>query len=99
MTATRKLLTIICEADLETRLGEDAMRLGAHGFTVTDARGRGSRGLRDASWDMTANIRMEIICEERVAETIAQHLRSAYSDNYAMVLYMTDVSVLRADKF
>ena len=99
MTAMRKLLTIICETDLEKSLGEDVMRLGAHGYTVTDARGRGSHGMRDASWDLSANIRMEIICEERVAETIAQHLRSVYSDNYAMVLYMTDVSVLRVEKF
>ncbi len=99
MTTTRKLLTIICEADLEARLGEDVMRLGARGFTVTDARGRGSHGQRDAFWDSSANIRMEIICEERVAETIAEHLRSAYSDNYAMVLYLSDVSVLREEKF
>ncbi len=99
MTATRKLLIIICEADLETMLGEDAMRLGAHGFTVTDARGRGSSGSRDASWDLSANIRMEIICEERVADIIAQHLRSAYYDNYAMVMYMLDVNVLRVEKF
>ena len=34
MTAQRKLLTIICETTLERALGDDVMRLGAHGYTV-----------------------------------------------------------------
>ena len=56
---TRKLLTVICEAGLESRLAEDVMQLGAHGYTVTDARGRGSRGVRNAAWESVANIRLE----------------------------------------
>ena len=36
----------ICEAGLETRLTEDVMRLGAHGYTVTEARRCGSRAQR-----------------------------------------------------
>lgn len=96
---TRKLLTVICEAALESRLAEAVMRLGAHGYTVTEARGRGSRGVRNAAWDEAANIRLEVVCEEPVAERIAEHLRQHFYDNYAMILFSADVEVLRPGKF
>ncbi len=96
---TRKLLTVVCEAGLESRLAQDVMRLGAHGYTVTDARGRGSRGVRNAAWDTAANIRLEVVCEEQVAQKIAEHLKKNYYDNFAMILFSVDVEVLRPEKF
>jgi len=99
MTAQRKLLTIICETTLERALGDDVMRLGAHGYTVIEARGRGHAGERDGSWSPYGNIRMEVVCETAVAEKIAEHVRATYFDNYAMMLYLSDVTVLREDKF
>lgn len=99
MAVMRKLVTIICESDLEPRLGEDIMRLGAHGYTASDARGRGSRGLRDAAWGPSANVRIEVICDAEVAERIAGHMHDAYSRHYALVLYISEVEVLRAEKF
>ena len=96
---TRKLLTVICEARLESSLTADVMRLGAHGYTVTDARGRGSRGVRNAVWDSAANIRLEVVCEERVAQHIAEHLQKHYYDNFDMILFSADVEVLRPEKF
>lgn len=99
MTAQRKLLTIICETSLERVLGDDVMRLGAHGYTVMEARGRGHGGVRDGAWSPSGNIRMEVVCEAAVAEKIAEHLRAAYFENYALMLYLSDVTVLREDKF
>ena len=99
MTARRKLLTVICESDLEKKLGDDVIRLGAHGYTVTEARGRGAGGERDAAWSPSANIRMEVICEASVADNIAAHLRKSYFAHYALVLYMSDVDVLRGERF
>lgn len=95
----RKLLTVICEAALENVLIQDIERLGAHGYTITDARGKGARGARSASWEPSSNIRIEIVCDEPTANTIAAHLRERYYDNYAMILIMADVEVLRPEKF
>lgn len=95
----RKLLTIVTEAALEGALVRDIERLGANGYTITDARGKGSRGVRNASWDASSNIRVEVVCDAETAEAIAAHLRRHYSDDYAMILMMTDVEVLRPDKF
>jgi hypothetical protein len=95
----RKLLTIVTEAALENTLIHDFERLGAHGYTITDARGSGSRGVRNGGWDASANIRIEIICEAAVADAIAIYLKDHYYDDFAMVLFCHDVDVLRVDKF
>lgn len=95
----RKLLTVITESALETRLIADIEKLGAHGCTITDARGKGRRGVRNASWEASGNIRMEVICDAKIADAIANHLRERYYDNYAMILTLTDVEVLRPEKF
>ncbi|MDJ0908791.1 MAG: transcriptional regulator [Woeseiaceae bacterium] len=98
-TETRRLLTIVTEAALEADLTEAIRKLGAMGYTITDARGRGSRGVRDAGWVTSSNIRIEVICEAETANAIAEYLRDNYYRDYAMVLYLTDVSVLRPEKF
>ncbi|PTU73121.1 P-II family nitrogen regulator [Pseudomonas mangrovi] len=96
---TRTLLTVICEAALEKKLVADLQVLGAPGWTISDARGRGSRGVRSAEWNTEGNIRLEVICARELAERIALHLQTRYYANYAMVCYLAQVEVLRAEKF
>tara|TARA_R110002051_G_scaffold17586_2_gene51362 strand:+ start:228752 stop:229054 length:303 start_codon:yes stop_codon:yes gene_type:complete len=96
---TRTLLTLICETALEARLIKDLEQLGAPGWTLSDARGSGSRGVRSAGWDNDGNIRLEIICARELAERIARHLQERYYANYAMVCYLSEVEVLRPEKF
>lgn len=98
-TEGRTLITIVTEAALERRITDDIRRLGAHGYTVSDARGEGSRGVRSAGWDATSNIRIEAVCDAPTADAIAAHLRAHYYDHYAMILFMSEVRVLRPEKF
>lgn len=95
----RKLLTIVCEAALEKRLEKELPQLGAHGYTISDARGSGAHGRRDAAWPSSANIRVEVLCEQSVAEAVAHHLEAHYFSSYQMVIFLSDVQVLRAEKF
>ncbi len=95
----RRVVTIITESILESMLVEDLGRLGAKGCTITEARGRGARGMRSGDWDQGQNIRIEVICGEALAKTIVEHCQQQYYSNYAMVLYVSDVEVLRLDKF
>ncbi|MDA7086879.1 transcriptional regulator [Pseudomonas sp. SA3-5] len=96
---TRTLLTVICEAALEKKLLADLETLGAPGWTISDARGRGGRGVRSAGWDTEGNIRVEIICARDIAERLADHLQEQYYANFAMVCYLAQVEVLRPEKF
>jgi nitrogen regulatory protein PII len=94
-----KLLTIITEALLEKTLVTDFDRLGAHGYTITEARGKGNKGTRSAGWETNANIRIEIVCDSSTCQKIVAHLQKKYYDDYAMILFTHDVDVLRPEKF
>jgi len=98
-TAKRTLLTIVTEAVVEQTLLRDLDRLGARGYTVSDARGKGSRGVRDAAWDEAANIRIEVICPRSQAEELLRHMQTQYYANYAMVAFLSEIEVLRSEKF
>jgi hypothetical protein len=95
----RKLLTVVTEAALEGTLVRDLDRLNAHGYTISDARGKGRRGVRNADWETDASIRVDVVCDAATAATIAAHLQTQYYDDYAMILFTSDIEVLRPKKF
>lgn len=96
---TRRMITIVTEAALERALVTELEALGVKGFTITDARGKGSRGTRQSDWVQEGNIRVEVICDPALADRIAGHVRDKFYANFAMILFLQDVSVLRSDKF
>ncbi|MFN7835171.1 MAG: P-II family nitrogen regulator [Burkholderiaceae bacterium] len=95
----KKLVVILAESALEPKLAKAVMKLGAHGYTVSDARGQGRHGHREASWSADGTIRMEIICDAPTSEAIAADVHRQFFQNYAISLYVSDVRVLRADKY
>lgn len=98
-TRTRKLVTIVTEAVLEATLLRELEELGVTGYTICDARGRGRRGVRSAGWDLAGNIRIEVLCNAELAQAIAVRLHERYYDDYAMIMFTTDVEVLRPERF
>lgn len=98
-TDIRKLLTIVTEASLEREIIRTIETLGVTGYTITNARGAGRRGRRIAGWEHDTNIRVEIVCEPALASQIATELRATFFDDYAMVIWLQDVAVLRPEKF
>ena len=95
----RTLLTVITKAVIEQSLLRDLEKQGVRAYTVSDARGRGSRGIRDAAWDEVANIRIEIICQRAQAELLLSHIQDQYYTDYAMVAFMVEIEILRGEKF
>jgi len=98
-TSNYQILNIVTEAALESRLIKEVESLGAKGYTISDVRGKGSRGVRSARWEASSNIRIEIICDSQIAQTISLALKEKYYDDYAMVIFSHDVNVMRTDKF
>lgn len=98
-TSHLKLVTIITEAALEAEIVKVIEKLGASGYTITNARGKGSRGVRDAGWANSSNIRVEVICSEELSESLRSYLNENFYDHYAMVVFESNVGVLRKDKF
>ena len=95
----RKLITIVTEAVLENELCDGLRRLGVSGYTITEARGSGSRGVRDAGWSSSSNIRVEVVCSDEIAKKIGDYVRREFYEDYAMILFEETVRVLRSDKF
>lgn len=95
----KKLITIICEAQLENNLIEDFLKLGIKGYTLCEAKGEGHRGSRAGDWEQNRNIRVEIVCGSDEAEKVMLHIREQYYENYAMISFVSDVEVMRGDKF
>jgi nitrogen regulatory protein PII len=95
----RKLITVITESNLERDLVKEIESLGVGGYTITDARGRGDRGLRASHWGHSSNIRVEIACDTPLAEKLLARLREKYYEHYAMIMWVQDVEVLRPEKF
>lgn len=95
----KKLVTVITEKALEEILIRELKEIGVKGYTVTDARGEGSRGVRNAYWEMGANIRVEIVTDDLVAQKICEVFQEKYYTNYAMIIYVSDVLTLRGGKF
>jgi nitrogen regulatory protein P-II 2 len=98
-TYPTQLLVIIGEAALEKFLVRDIKCFGAHGYTIADVRGGGEHGTRDAEWEGSRSIRMEVICEPAVAEKIVEHVIAHYAKNFSLSLYVSDVGVIRKDKY
>lgn len=95
----KKLLTIITESVLEPSLVKALQRLGAHGYTISDARGGGQSGVQGGAWSFEVNIRIDVVCDDTVAQAIAEHCQQKYLPDYGLILYVSDVGVMRANKF
>jgi nitrogen regulatory protein P-II 2 len=93
-----KLVTIVAERILRSRLIQEVQELGARGFTLTEATGEGSRGVRASEWE-GANIRLETIVSPTVATRIVEHIASVYFAHHAVIVYVHDVDVVRGDKY
>ena len=87
------LLTIVTEAVLESSISEDVMRFGVRGYTVIDARGRGSHGVRSGAWGQGNNVRIEVIGNEEMINNIITHLRDSYDQNYGLLMFTGPVEI------
>jgi nitrogen regulatory protein PII len=92
------VVTIIAEQALEPLLVRDLEDLGVPGYTITDARGRGRRGVRRSSSSAEGgNFRCEVVCTPWVATSILDHLAVTYDEHYAMISFVTEIVVLADD--
>lgn len=94
----RRKVTIVAEAILEDRIARDLRSLGAHGFTITEARGEGSRGVRAQDWE-GRNVRIESIASDEVAGAVLEHVAEHYFAHFAVIAWVDDVEVVRGDKY
>jgi nitrogen regulatory protein P-II 2 len=93
-----KLVTIICEPVLLSRILTLTKELGATGFTVTEVTGEGS-GEKRSGEIPSSKAKIEVVAEPEVAQTMMENLAERFFKNYAVITYSSDISVFRPEKF
>ncbi len=87
------LLTILSEAFLEDTLINEIMAEGAKGYTISEARGRGTHGLRTGKWTAGGNIRIEVVGEADLCQRIVARLKASYDRDYGLLMFTSRVDL------
>jgi hypothetical protein len=98
VTPNRKLVTIVAEGYLRSRLVADIERFGASGHTMTPTHGAGSSGRHTEDF-AGANVRFEVIASEDTAHQLLAHLEATYFSQFSIVAWVSDVYVARPEKY
>ena len=97
-TTTLKLVTIVAERILEDRVLRKITEIGARGYTLTQATGKGSRGVRASEWE-GPDTRIETLVSSEVADGIIGYISDNLFEHYAVIVYVQDAEVVRGDKY
>jgi nitrogen regulatory protein PII len=95
-TMRQVMMTIITEQTLEKVILHDLENLGVNGYTIVEARGKGSSGVKSGAWMIDSNIQIEIIVEKSLALEIYNFISDTKKyANYSMMVYLSEVDVLK----
>ena len=97
-TTSLKLVTIVAERILEHRLLHQLEELGAKGYTLTEARGKGSQWVRASEWE-GPDLRIETLVGPEVADALVSYIAEHYFEHYAIIVYVQNAEVVRGDKY
>lgn len=86
-------LVIVTESVIESTIIEEILALGATGFTVSEARGLGTHGMRSGRWTAGGNVRIEVIGDEALCESIVATLQAKYDADYGLLMYSFPVNL------
>lgn len=97
----KKKVEIILEAAIAGRMVDMVERAGARGYTVVpQVSGKGNRGVRGEGHvvDVFRNVLIIVIASAEVASRIVEQAQPLLTD-YAGIVYVSDVEVVRAGHF
>jgi nitrogen regulatory protein P-II 2 len=93
-----KLVTMISEPVLSNSLVITIRSLGATGFTMTDVRGEGS-GEKRSGEVPNEKVKIEVVADADLAKKIMAEIAENYFANYSLIVYSSDIQVIRHEKF
>lgn len=96
---TLSRVTLIAESIIESKLVEGCLRLGAKGWSAVNCRGDAELSANRAFLDAGAKSRIEFIIQPAVAEKIIDYLAEDILPNFAVVVTVESVQVLRPQIF
>lgn len=94
-----KLLTIICEAPAQKNIIDILEKNNVSGYTFYEVGGNGSKGIRGQGLQNEKNVKLEVILQEETLYRILEEIARTLFSDYAIVTYVSDVGVVRMEKF
>jgi nitrogen regulatory protein PII len=94
-----KMLTITCEVLAQENIIEILKKHKITGYTTYEVDGNGERGLRGQGFKNEKNAKIEVIMREEKLPDVVEEISRTLFANFAIVLYVSDVGVLRPEKF
>ena len=94
-----KLLTVTCEILAQRNVIDILTKHGITGYTTFEVEGNGARGLRGQGLKNEKNVKVEVLMQEEKLQDVVEEIARTLFTNYAIVLYVSDVGVLRSEKF
>ena len=94
-----KLVTIVCEALARSAVTELLKEIGAHGYTLFAVEGVGAQGSRVADIEEFANIQIEVVLQAEPASQLLARLERDFFARFAMIAYLSEIEVIRSEKF
>ena len=94
-----KLLTITCEILAQKNIIEILEKHEITGYTTYEVDGNGARGIRGQGFKNEKNVKVEVIIREEKLQDIVEEISRTLFANFAIVLYVSEVGVLRPEKF
>jgi nitrogen regulatory protein PII len=94
-----KLLTITCEILAQKNIIEILVKHDITGYTTYEVDGNGARGIRGQGLKIEKNVKVEVIMREEKLQDVVEEISRTLFANFAIVLYVSDVGVVRTEKF
>lgn len=96
-----KLLTVIAEAGIADRLTADLAKLGLRGWNTTPGEGAWRGVLTGPGPGDLAGptLRIETVCPPALAQAVMARLAKSWFPHFAVIAWITDVTVARPAKF
>ena len=95
-----KLVTVVGESIIMEDIAEEAVKLGASGYSLTDVNGQGSRSTRNVIITSgSKTMKLELVVPMEVAEKVLKHVSHNYFDDYACIAWVSDVQVVRGESY
>lgn len=92
-------LTVVADAELQDRLVNDFVRLGASGYTVIPCWGAGRRLLSSGAEPNSSQVRIEVVVTRQVSDALLDYLRHDILKEHHVTACVETVDVVNPDQF
>ena len=95
-----KLVTVVGESVIMEDIADRGLELGATGYTMSEVVGHGSRSARNVgSTGGAKTLKVEFVVAADVATKILEDVSQEYFEHYAIIAWLSDVSVMRGEHY